>query len=152
MSSLAMHYYIFKVYLNASHSTVFNGKQGEVHPHTWEFKLKILTADDQTVQFNIYEDIINELFANYQNTTLNYVSPFDYVIPTLENMVDYFGEKLQESLGKIHAALYEMEGSETPTRSYLVDYSQTDEFKRAMSRRTQDSVSKAFDSLLDMFD
>lgn len=149
MSSLAMHYYIFKFYLNASHSTIFNGKQGEVHPHTWEFGLKILTGNDTTVQFNVYENAIQGFFAKYQNTTLNDVAPFDTVIPTLENMVDYFGENLQGILNELGAALSEMEGSETPTRSYLVDYSQTDEFKHALNRREESSISKTFDSLLD---
>ena len=37
-------YYRIKAYLNASHFVVFDGKKGNVHPHTWEFVATVYTT------------------------------------------------------------------------------------------------------------
>ena len=36
--------YRIKVYLNARHYIFINGKQGQTHPHTWEFVLYMRTS------------------------------------------------------------------------------------------------------------
>ena len=33
--------YKFKFYLNANHYIIIDGKEGEQHPHTWEFMVHI---------------------------------------------------------------------------------------------------------------
>lgn len=35
MTNTTFREYKFKFYLNANHFIVINGKEGEVHPHTW---------------------------------------------------------------------------------------------------------------------
>ena len=34
--------YKFKFYLNANHYIIINGKNGQTHPHTWEFVFYIM--------------------------------------------------------------------------------------------------------------
>ena len=115
--------YQFKFYLNASHFVYFNGNKGEAHPHTWEFALKINVHDtDELVQFSTYEEALEKVFAPYQNKTINECEPFDALLPTLENLVEVFGARLLSVVDALDADLLQIEGSETPTRSYMVSY------------------------------
>lgn len=114
--------YRFKFYLNASHYVFFDGKQGETHPHTWEFALKIRVDGKSLTQFSDYEKAIEVVFEPYQNTTINEKEPFDLLLPTLENLVESFGMRLREVVAGLDGELLELEGSETPTRSYMVSY------------------------------
>lgn len=118
-----VHIYRFKFYLNASHYVFFNGNQGETHPHTWEFALKLRVRNHNTlVQFSTYESALEEVFSPYQNKTINECEPFDILLPTLENLVEIFGTRLLHVADELDADLLEIEGSETPTRSYMVSY------------------------------
>ena len=109
--------YKFKFYLTASHYIIINGKQGASHPHTWEFILDVVLPNSEFVQFSVYERIIEAFFADYQNRTLNDVEPFDAIIPTLENMVEYFGDAIAQRIREAGGQLEQIEGSETPTRA-----------------------------------
>lgn len=114
--------YQFKFYLNASHYVIFNGERGELHPHTWEFSCKILLLSDELVPFDVYERELERVFEPYQNQTINEVAPFDSVLPTLESLVEILGKKIRVVAAGLDAYLLEIEGSETPTRSYLIDF------------------------------
>lgn len=115
--------YQFKFYLNASHFVFFNGSKGETHPHTWEFALKIkVRNNDDLVQFSTYEHALEAVFAPYQNKTINECEPFDTLLPTLENLVEVFSARLLSVVDELDADLLQVEGSETPTRSYMVSY------------------------------
>lgn len=114
--------YQFKFYLNASHYVIFDGQRGETHPHTWEFATKIQLLKDELVPFGVYERAIEQVFAPYQNKTMNEMAPFDTIVPSLESLVEVFGERLQGVVADLEAKLIEIEGSETPTRSYLLNY------------------------------
>ena len=71
MAKTTFREYKFKFYLNANHFIVINGKEGEIHPHTWEFMVDILMSDQKFVQFDAYEKAIDEYFNKYQNHILN---------------------------------------------------------------------------------
>lgn len=114
--------YQFKFYLNASHYVIFDGQRGETHPHTWEFTTKIQLLKDELVPFKVYEDAIDEVFAPYQNKELNGLDPFDTIVPSLESLVEVFGARASKAVAALDAVLIEFEGSETPTRSYLLNY------------------------------
>ncbi len=114
--------YCFKFYLNASHYVYFGGAQGETHPHTWEFSLKLEVDGCSLQQFSDYEKVLGAVFEPYQNKTVNEIAPFDELLPTLENIVEVFGAASRDAARKVDARLLEFEGSETPTRSYLVSY------------------------------
>lgn len=149
MESKLMRLYQFKFYLNGGHSILIDGHQGQVHPHTWEFGLKILMQKEEFVEFNVFERAIDLFFEKYQNQTLNNVKPFDVLMPTLENMVDYFGEQLRGIIRAVGGELMQIEGSETPTRSYIVSYESDSiylENEREVARR---AVSRVMDRMLE---
>lgn len=114
--------YQFKCYLNASHFVSFEGKQGEQHPHTWEFSLKILVQGSDLRPFDVYERAIKDVFDPYQNRNINDIPPFDLLVPTLETLVERFGKRLHDVVEDLGGQLLEISGSETPTRSYAVSY------------------------------
>ena len=140
--------YKFKFYLNASHYIIINGKQGEAHPHTWEFILDVVLPNSEFVQFSVYERTIESFFANYQNQTMNDVPPFDTIIPTLENMVEYFGDAIRERIQAAGGQLEQIEGSETPTRSYIISYTQDEVFLAGSEQSAQAALSDVLDQAL----
>lgn len=122
VNAAARRIYRFKFYLNATHYVFFDGQQGETHPHTWEFALKLQVDGSSLLQFSDYEDAISVVFEPYQGKTVNEVDPFDALLPTLENLVEVFGTRARDAVEPLGATLLEFEGSETPTRSYSVSY------------------------------
>lgn len=152
MESKLTRVYRFKFYLNGGHSILIGGHQGQVHPHTWEFSLKILLQKQEFVEFNVYEKEINQFFGRYQNQTLNNVEPFDAVMPTLENMVEFFGEQLRMLIRAVGGELMEIEGSETPTRSYLISYEGDSIYLDNTTRFSGESVSRIMDRMLDQIE
>ena len=149
MDSTLFREYKFKFYLNASHSIIINGKQGEVHPHTWEIGLDILVQRNAFTEFNEYEKVAHEFFDTYQDKVLNEVKPFDTLMPTLENIVDYFGEELSHRMKEVGGTLMRIEGGETPTRSYVVSYLRDENFITSVGEDTQKALDHAIDDLLD---
>lgn len=141
--------YEFKFYLNASHSVIFNGKQGDVHPHTWEMIINIRVRRNDLRQFGVYEKAIEGFFAQYQDKTLNECHPFDSVMPILENIVDYSGEQLRQIIENVDGQLLKISGSETPTRSYIVSYTDTDEFAEKSNRKSKEALNDFVDYVLD---
>lgn len=149
MDSKLFREYKFKFYLNASHSIIINGRQGEVHPHTWEICLDILVQKNAFTEFNEYEKVAQNFFAKYQDRVLNDVEPFDKLMPTLENIVDYFGDELRRLIKDVNGTLMRIEGGETPTRSYAVSYAKDDEFITDVGVTTQKALDNVIDDLLD---
>ncbi|MCR4584540.1 MAG: 6-carboxytetrahydropterin synthase [Lachnospiraceae bacterium] len=140
--------YRLKFYLNGNHWVIFNNKRGETHPHTWEFTLNILIGRESFVEFNIYEKAIEAFFRPYQNRVLNDVDPFDAIAPTLENMVEFFGNGIQELVKKIGGRLLSIEGSETPTRSYIINFNDAfDSFH--LEEYTEEVMHNVIDAVLD---
>lgn len=141
--------YKFKAYLNCSHFIIINGKEGQVHPHTWEFTICVSKKNDGFIQFNAFEKAIEEFIAPYQNRIVNEIAPFDKIVPTLENVSDYFGEHLRKIIRKMGGEVILMESSETPTRSYVLDYEDELDFRESMKRNNQEVTEKIIDGVLD---
>ena len=112
--------------LNASHFVVFDGKKGNVHPHTWEFVATVYTTGDNIVKFTEPENLIMKVFEPYQNQVLNHVEPFSAIIPSLENMTEFFASQISEAVRPIEYHLRRFEGSETPVRTYGVRFPEAD--------------------------
>ncbi len=119
--------YQLKFYLNARHHIVIDGHAGEVHPHTWEFSLDIRVGRGAFTPFMTFEQEINRFLAPYQNQTLNEIPPFEEILPTLENMMDYFAEAFYRIIDEIGGSLRRVEASETPSRSYILNIEQDTE-------------------------
>ena len=141
--------YRFKFYLNASHYIMIDGKEGLTHPHTWEFMLCIMKNMDNFVQFNEFERALDAYFEQYQNRVLNTVSPFDKIVPTLENMSDYFVTDIRRIVREIGGELVMLESSETPTRSYILEFYDDNDFIKTMEKNGNDAIEKAVESVVD---
>ena len=140
--------YRLKFYLNANHYLIFNQKRGDTHPHTWEFTLNILIGRGELIEFHRFEKAIEDCLAPYQNKVMNNVEPFDSIVPTLENLVDYYGERIKNIVEEIGGKLISIEGSETPTRSYIVYFNDSNDSKE-IGTYTEDVMREILDSVID---
>lgn len=113
--------YKFKFYLNMNHYIVNNGKPGEVHPHTWELIISVVSDRSEMTPFINIERKIDQIMDRYQDKLLNDCEPFDKVIPTVENAARYFFRLIQDEIIKEDWILLMLELSETPTRSYIIN-------------------------------
>lgn len=120
-------YYRIKSYLNASHYVIFDGKKGETHPHTWEFVTTVYTTGDNIYKFSAPEKAIINVFEKYQNQVLNQIPPFEEIVPSLENITEYFASQIQEVVKPFDFNLRRFEGSETPVRTYGIRYPEVGE-------------------------
>ena len=117
-----LRYYRIKAYLNATHYVVFDGTKGQTHPHTWEFVVTIYTKNDNIVKFTDTEKAIMDVFEPYQDRVLNEVKPFEAIIPSLENITEFFATRISEAVRPFGYHLRRFEGSETPVRTYGVRF------------------------------
>lgn len=141
--------YRLKFYLNARHFIIIGRQKSDTHPHTWEFALTILIRRREFVEFNTFEKRINEYLEQYQDRILNEVEPFDSVLPTLENMVDHFTREFYDMIKAIGGELLSVEGSEGPSRSYILDLREQNESMDSVDRRSDNIMSDIIDSILD---
>ncbi len=141
--------YKFKFYLNANHYIIINGKDGQTHPHTWEFVFYIIKSEGEFVLFNKFEKAIEEYLEKYQGRILNELPPFDTMVPTLENITDYFCVEIRGIIRTLGGELAVMESSETPTRSYIIDLRDGLDFKTNMSKLTDEQVDEVIDNIVD---
>lgn len=132
--------YRLKSYLNMNHYIIINGKQGQTHPHTWEFVTTIIVSGNEFVEFRTFESLIEQYLDRYQNQILNNIEPFDLIVPTIENVTDHFNEELQALLREHGGELVSMEGSETPTRSYIVSHRNEPEFIEQIEKKQTEQV------------
>lgn len=123
--------YKYKFYVNASHAIYLNGVLGESHPHTWEIVIDTLKVREDFVRFDALESDIEGFLARFQDADINTVEPFTSINPTLENLAEYLKTSLSEILLNNGWILGQLELSETPTRSYLIDLTdEADELRR----------------------
>jgi len=141
--------YRLKFYLNARHYIIIGDQKSDTHPHTWEFALTILIRRKEFVEFKAFEDKINNYLENYQDQIINFVEPFDSIIPTLENMVDYFTKVFSGIIKEIGGELLCVEGSEGPSRSYILDLRDENESMDAVDYHSDEILSDIIDTILD---
>ena len=115
-------YYRIKSYLNASHYVIFDGKKGETHPHTWEFVATVYTTGENIHKFTDPEKAIINVFEKYQDQVLNQIAPFEEIVPSLENITEFFASKIDEAVQQFDFRLRRFEGSETPVRTYGIRF------------------------------
>lgn len=146
-----LRYYRIKAYLNANHFVVFDGKKGKTHPHTWEFVATVYTRNDNIVKFSDTEKAIMAVFEPYQDRVMNEIEPFTAIIPSLENITEYFASNISEAVKPFDFHLRRFEGSETPVRTYGVrfpevgdgfEYEDADSVEAALARLEEGSGYK----------
>ena len=141
--------YRLKFYLNARHYIIIGGERGETHPHTWEYALTIKFGQDEFVQFTTFERGIENYLAKYQNQVVNEIEPFDTILPTLENMADYLAKDMFTIIEQVGGRLTRVEVSETPTRTYILNLEEADEFSGVTVAKTPMKVNQIIDAVLD---
>lgn len=141
--------YCLKFYLNARHYLIIDGKKGDVHPHTWEFAIIIRFGRGDFVEFNTFEKGIEDYLSEFQNKVLNEIKPFDTILPTIENVADYFAKDFYEIIKNIGGVLVSLEASETPTRSYRLNLEEQQEFVTKNDKTHDEMLSEVVDSVLD---
>lgn len=104
-----------------NHFIYNNGKAGEVHPHTWELMLSVISNNSEMTPFFNLERKVEQLMDKYQDKLLNDCEPFDEIIPTVENAARYFFRMIQDAIMQEGWILLMLELSETPTRSYVIN-------------------------------
>lgn len=119
--------YIYKFYLNATHSIYINNILGQSHPHTWEIELDTIKIIEGFVQFNEVEKTVEKILEPYQDEYLNDREPFQILNPTLENIGIYLKDVIQDKLMEMGWLLLSLKISESPARSYFIDLLLEDE-------------------------
>ena len=116
-------YYKFKFYINAKHSVSFNGRESNIHPHTWETVVYIKVNSTNTINFTEFEELLEKYFDNYEGKYFNDLEFFRNINPTMENI----GKKIFNDLGLLLSRrdleLWKVEISENPTRTYIIENS-----------------------------
>lgn len=134
--------YKYKFYLNANHAIFINNVLGQMHPHTWEIMIEVLSTKENFVQFDRVEAAISKLLEKYQDQFINTIAPFDKVNPTLENIVYYFKQMIEEQIKEYHMVLLSIEISETPSRSYIINsFDEVEEKYLSMNKYANDEDS-----------
>lgn len=141
--------YRFKFYLNMNHYIIINGTEGALHPHTWEFTFRVVKEKDDFMQFDTFERLIEEYLNKYQGTVLNEVEPFNVIVPTLENVADHFSEQIRKIIRDNGSELVSVESSETPTRSYIINYEREPDFLKRLDNITENKMDEIIDIVLD---
>ena len=62
------------------------------------------------------------VFEPYQDRVMNEIEPFTAIIPSLENITEYFASNISEAVKPFDFHLRRFEGSETPVRTYGVRF------------------------------
>ena len=141
--------YRFKFYLNMNHYIIINGEEGQLHPHTWEFTFLVIKQKSDFMQFNVFERAIEDYLKKYQGKVLNEVEPFQTIVTTLENVTDCFSEDIRKILRENGGELVSIESSETPTRSYIINYEKEQDFLSKIEQITDDKIDEIIDTVLD---
>ena len=108
----------------------------------------IITNSDKDPKFAFTGRIV-EYLEKFQGRVMNEIRPFDTVVPTLENISDYFCTEIRKIIMELGGELAVMESSETPTRSYIIDLRNGLDFKENMSRLTEKQVDEVIDNIID---
>ena len=104
-----------------NHFIIIGDKPGEVHPHTWEIIISVVSAQEDMTPFTSIERRMEAVMDQYQDKLLNDCAPFDKIVPTVENAAKYFFRLIQDNLIQEGWILMMLEVSETPTRSYIIN-------------------------------
>ena len=142
--------YRLKFYLNAQHYFVNSstGEKGETHPHTWEFCLNIAVSQQNITPFFVFERGVNGYLEKYQNQVMNDCPPFDIILPTLESMSERFAKDFYDIVDEQGGKLLCVEGSEGPTRSYIVTVEGAEDTLK-QKQKEQEALSGVIDNVLD---
>lgn len=112
--------YQIKLYLNMWHFVTRDGVEGQRHHHTWEFTLSLQAPRSMNYRFDDLKKPFECFLDIYEDKVLNELNPFDHVMPTLENVTDYFATNMAALASKMDCRLTRVSASESPVKTYIV--------------------------------
>ena len=71
------------------------------------------------------------------------------MVPTLENMSDYFADEIRGIVKELGGHLVKMESSETPTRSYVISFEREQEYLESIRKSSKQQMRDVIDGILD---
>ena len=84
-----------------NHYIIIDDKAGEVHPHTWEIIISVISTQSEMTPFANIERKMDEIMEQYQDKLLNSCPPFDKTVPTVENASKNFFRLIQDYIIKL---------------------------------------------------
>lgn len=115
-------YYKFKFYINARHSVTFNGRESNIHPHTWEVVVYFGSDTSDTLNFTEFEKELEKYFLNYEGKYINELDVFKDINPTMENIGKLLYNDIKKLLDNRSLYFNRVEISENPTRTYIIEF------------------------------
>lgn len=115
-----MEYKAYKLsyYLNAQHS--FNNKKGDIHSHTFSIRLYLGHLKTDFINYSEVEGAINGYLNLFRGRYLNDITPFDQLLPTIENLGKEFYERLKVILEQFGFELIQLDICENPLRIFSI--------------------------------
>lgn len=140
--------YVYKFKINSSHNVLINDKRSSTHIHTFVISIFAKIINDDFIIYDEVESIVEKFLQIYDGKELNKVKPFNKIEPTLENIGDFLFDKLRKILNENYIELVKLEINETPTRVYVVNYSEaeggiTKGYKNTISKLVINSVMES---------
>lgn len=106
-------------YCNARHS--IDDSMENVHSHTFTIGLYIEDGTkDSLLDINKVNKIINNYLDQYRGILLNEKPAFQYTVPTIEHIGDFFYDELSPILSELSYNLIQLDISENPLKIYSV--------------------------------
>lgn len=111
--------YVYEIgitdFFNARHAV----GDGEAHAHSWKVEVCVrrprYLGEQALIGFAEIRDRLRSLLARFENRFLNEVPPFTFQEPTVENLVAYLFEQLEQEFQGTEAALSALTIWDSPT-------------------------------------
>ncbi|MBO5291749.1 MAG: 6-carboxytetrahydropterin synthase [Lachnospiraceae bacterium] len=111
--------YLYQVTFNAMHNMVVEDPR-KMHAHTFRVGMYVTEKQDDHPVFLSNEKLLNGYFSRLQGIRLNELPMFKDVIPTLENMGDFFYQDLKPIFERNGMHLISLEIGDSPVSVYCV--------------------------------
>ena len=74
---------------------------------------------------------------------------WEFIIPTLENMAEYFVIEIEKIVARLGGKLMKLESSETPTRSYIISLETQQNYMEHMKKNSEKKIDEILDGVID---
>ncbi len=111
--------YLYHVTFNAMHNLVVDDPR-RMHAHTFCVGIYVIEEQEDHPVFLGSEKILDRYFSRYRGIRLNELSPFIEIVPTLENMGEFFYWDLKPIFKRNGMKLLLLEVGDSPISTYRI--------------------------------
>lgn len=133
--------YKFSFKINASRSISLENSY--VSNHTFNITIFVRKKCDCFEAYDITENIINEYLDSFSGAFLNEISPFNIILPTVENIGEVLFTEIYTLLANNDFVLWKLEISETPQRFYVISEETLSEEKKENLRLARKNIESS---------